>query len=597
MQISLDLPIDLGQYIFDGLAQKLKVFWIDLFCGAGGTSTGIHQANANAHVVACVNHDKKAIQSHKRNHPNCEHFIEDIRDFKVIMKLKELVERLRREHPGCIINIWASLECTNHSKAKGGLSRKADSRTLANHLTLYQKHLNPDYVMIENVREFLDWGPLRLKEGKNSTDTYSQLAVDKKGKYILVPDKRYLKIFYNEWVDEMRSFGMDYDYALLDSANFGAYTSRLRYFGIFARAGYPIVFPEATHSKKPTPGKEKWKAVKEVLKLDDEGESIFNRKKPLVENTLNRIYHGLVKFKDEGVFRYRNNGGSVDPQEKSKSLQQPMGTILSGNVHCIVKSVFTKQYNSGSDATRCKSINEPIGTLTTENSHAVVSALHISTYNGKPSYMSAEGPAPTLCTKDRVCLVQSNFIDQQYGTGVAASVDLPIGAITTVPKFNIVTVKPWLMDTNFKNIGTDIEQPAPTLLASRRYHYLMNPQYENKGTSINQPCFTLIAKTDKRPPYVMTAENGEGYIVIYDTDSPMTVKIKQFMAEHGIIDVKMRMLHVDEMLRVQGFPDDYILEGTQAEQKKFIGNSVVPLIAQKLIEVNYYSLETYLKAA
>lgn len=288
MQLSLNIPIDLGKYIYEGLNSKLKVFWIDLFCGAGGTSTGIHLANADAHVVACVNHDRKAINSHQKNHPNCEHFIESITDFKVVLKLKKIVDRLRAEYPGCKINIWASPDCTNHSKAKGGLSRKADSRTLANHLPMYVEHLNPDYVYIENVREFLDWGPVRLKEGHGSTKIYSSLVIDKKGDYVIVSDKRYLKIFYNDWVDEMKSFGYDYDYQLLDAADFGAYTSRVRYFGIYARNGFPIAFPEPTHSKKGTDGRKKWKAVKEVLNLNEEGQSIFERKKPLVENTLQR---------------------------------------------------------------------------------------------------------------------------------------------------------------------------------------------------------------------------------------------------------------------------------------------------------------------
>jgi DNA (cytosine-5)-methyltransferase 1 len=134
--------------------------------------------------------------------------------------------------------------------------------------------------------------------------------------------------------------------------------------------------------------------------------------------------------------------------------------------------------------------------------------------------------------------------------------------LTNVPKLALVHVKQWLL----------------------------NPQFASKGSSIDNPCFTLIARMDKRPPYIISAETGEGCIIIYENDSPITVKIKEFMAENGIIDIKMRMLLVDEMLRIQGFSEDYKLGGTQTDQKKFIGNSVVPLVAQKFVEANYNAL-------
>ena len=101
----------------------------------------------------------------------------------------------------------------------------------------------------------------------------------------------------------------------------------------------------------------------------------------------------------------------------------------------------------------------------------------------------------------------------------------------------------------------------------------MNPQYQSVGGDIDKPCFTLIARMDKMPPYLVSTEKGLG-IKIYDTDSPATVRIKEFMALYNIIDVKMRTLSVDELKRIMGFPDNYVLVGTQAEQKKYIGNAV-----------------------
>ena len=112
----------------------------------------------------------------------------------------------------------------------------------------------------------------------------------------------------------------------------------------------------------------------------------------------------------------------------------------------------------------------------------------------------------------------------------------------------------------------------------------MNPQFNSPGSSIDDPCFTLIARMDKRPPCLIVTESGEMAIEIYETDSPMMIKIKQFMAMYGIVDIKMRMLVVDELKLIMGFPEDYVLIGTQAEQKKFIGNAVEVTIARKWCE-------------
>ena len=103
------------------------------------------------------------------------------------------------------------------------------------------------------------------------------------------------------------------------------------------------------------------------------------------------------------------------------------------------------------------------------------------------------------------------------------------------------------------------------------------------GGDTNKPCFTLIARMDKMPPYLISTEKGLG-IRIFEKDSEMTCKIKEFMAMYGIIDIKMRMLNINELKRIMGFPDNYILVGTQAEQKKYIGNAVEVNMSRVLCE-------------
>ena len=400
----------------------MKLLYIDLFCGAGGTSTGVENARYMgeqcAKVIACVNHDANAIASHAANHPDALHFTEDIRTLELSTLIAH-VSKMRHQYPDALVVLWASLECTNFSKAKGGRPRDADSRTLAEHLFRYIEAIDPDYIQIENVEEFMSWGDL-----------------DANGKPISKDAGR----LYRKWVTNVCGYGYQFDHRILNSADYGAYTSRRRFFGIFARPFLPIVWPSQTHSK--TGGGtlfgslEKWKPVKEVLDFSDEGESIFCRKKPLAEKTLERIYAGLIKFVAGG------------------------------------KDAFIVKYNSMSRT-------------------------------GKYQAPSVDEPSPVVATQGRLALAKVNFLSKQFGG---------------------------------------------------------HPESKN-----------------------ISADGGFG-MQVSQKDSPMTVKIKEFMVLYGIIDIKMRMLRISELKRIMGFPSDYILVGTQADQKKFIGNAVEVNMARVLCE-------------
>lgn len=518
-----------------------KLLYVDLFCGAGGTSTGVNTARLQgkrcAEVIACVNHDAKAIASHAANHPDAMHFTEDIRSLE-LSPLQAHITKCKAENPDALIVLWASLECTNFSKAKGGQPRDPDSRTLAEHLFRYIEALNPDYIQIENVEEFMSWGD-----------------VDERGKPVSKDRGR----SYLRWVNNVMSYGYNFDYRILNAADFGAYTSRKRFFGIFAKYGLPIVFPEQTHSK--TGGKglfgivPKWRPVKEVLDLEDEGKSIFERNKPLSEATLERIHAGLIKFvaggKDAFLIKYNsmNQKGRYVPP----SIDAPCPTVaVQGRLALASVSFLSKQF-SGAPDDKNISVDGPAGTITTVDHHAFITAYYSPGIN-----TSCELPSPTITTQDRIGIVQTTFLDMQYGNSKPTSVETAAGTVTTNPKHHLVTVK--------------------------KSHYLMNPQYCSTGGSVDAPCFTLIARMDKMPPYLIATETGQIAIEIYESDSPMTVSIKEFMALYNIIDIKMRMLKIDELKLIMGFPEDYVLVGTQADQKKFIGNAVEVTVARKWCE-------------
>jgi DNA (cytosine-5)-methyltransferase 1 len=410
---------------------------IDLFCGAGGTTTGFTKAmavdrNGQLHpiakVVACVNHDPVQIKSHWANHPDVKHFEEDIRTLN-LTELTTLVNEQRKMHPTAFVILWASLECTNFSNAKGGQPRDADSRTLADHLPRYVEALNPDYVQIENVVEFMAWGPL-ASDGKPFST--------RKGED------------WMKWRTIMKSYGYYDDWKELNSADFGAHTRRNRLFGCFAKYELPIIWPVGTHNREGSGGLERWKPVREVLDFENLGESIVTRSKPLVEASLLRVFKGMKKFTG--------------------------------------KSSFLKLY-----------------------------------YTAGGNIASTDEPCPTLTTKDRVALVQL--------------------------------------------------QP-----------FTLNPSHGGHASSIDYPCVVVVARQDKAPLYLITAVNGIMKIPIYDTDSPTMVAIKEYMAENNLSDVYMRAFKIPELLRIQGFPPGYTLKGTQTEQKKGIGNAVVPHVPKAWAE-------------
>lgn len=537
----------------------MKLLYIDLFCGAGGTSSGVNSARLDdkqcATVIACVNHDKNAIASHAANHPEAMHFTEDIRTLELSPLLTHL-QSCRRQYPDALVVLWASLECTNFSKAKGGMPRDADSRTLAEHLFRYIEAINPDYIQIENVEEFMSWGD-----------------VDENGKPVSMDKGK----SYTRWVRNVKKYGYNFEYRILNAADYGAYTSRKRFFGIFGKKGLPISFPEATHSKEGTSSLfgtlEKWRPVRECLDFDDEGDSIFGRKKPLVEATLERIYAGLIKFvaggKDAFIVKYnsvnKRTGKHIPP-----SIDEPCPTVATQNRLGLAKVSFLSKQFSGDPMSKNVSVEAPAGAITCKDHHAIISAeKFIVNYRFNNTGHSIEDPSPTICTVGQIGIASCNFIDVQYGNGTERSCEHPAPTLTTKDKCSLVTVK----------------------------RFLMNPQYSSAGGSVDKPCFTLIARMDKMPPYLVATESGEAAIEVYPTDSPMTVKIKEFMALYGIVDIKMRMLKIPELKKIMGFPEDYVLVGTQAEQKKYIGNAVEVTIARRWCEALCAKLKEHFKNA
>lgn len=432
----------------------MKGLIIDCFAGGGGASTGIEMA-LNRHVDIAINHDPEAIRMHKANHPNTLHLTEDI--FEV-----DLEKYVNGRH---VALMWASPDCTSHSKAKGGQPRNKGLRILPWAVYKHAEKILPDVIIMENVEEIQQWGPL-----------------DEAGH----PIKERAGEDYQKFIKAMKSLGYVIESQELVAADYGAPTTRKRWYAIMRRDGNPIVWPQPTYNRFGENGKHPWLKCGDYIDWSDLGKSIFGRKKPLAEATMRRIANGyrkyvvendhpyIVKDKDAVGFLIQYHGETKVGDSRGQMLTEPIKTIDTSNRYGLVTAFVTKFYKTGIG----QDCETPLHTITTSPGHfGLVSA----------------------------------FLIKYYGTGCGQTLNEPLATITTKDRFGLV------------NVITEID--------------------------------------------------GEKYI---------------------LKDIFLRMLKAEPELKVmQGFPSDYIIT-RDAEGKKYpikeqvarIGNSVVPIMAEKLVAAN-----------
>ena len=426
---------------------------VDCFAGGGGASVGIEMA-LGRNIDIAVNHDPEAIRMHKVNHPKTLHLTEDI--FAV---------DLERHINGRTVELmWASPDCTSHSKAKGGQPRLSGLRMLPWAVHKHAAIIKPKVIIMENVEEIQQWGPL-----------------DENG----YPIKERNGEEYKRFIGAMEDLGYEFSCQELVAADYGAPTSRKRWYAVFRKDGHDIAFPERTHSKDGI-GYQKWLSCGDYIDWHDLGKSIFDRKKPLADATQRRIALGIQKYiinndnpyivpqKDAMSFLIQYHGETQKGESRGQFLTEPIKTIDTSNRYGLVTAFMTKFYKTGIG----HSLYEPIHTITTSAGHfGIVSA----------------------------------FLIKYYGSGQnIQGCDLPIGTLVTKDRFGLV------------NVVIDV--------------------------------------------------NGEKYI---------------------IKDIFLRMLKPEELKVLQGFPKDYIIDHDIdwkpypiKEQVARIGNSVVPIMAEKIVAAN-----------
>lgn len=319
---------------------------VDLFCGAGGTSTGALQAMNAAGVsseLVCVNHWPVAIETHAANHPGALHFCEPI----------ETVDPVQATGGRPVNFLLASPTCTYYSKARGARPTSDQQRMQPYEVVKWVKATKPKVLIVENVHEFRDWGPVDDETGR--------------------PIKEKAGINFHEWVAALKAAGMhDIEHRVLCCADYGDATVRNRFFLIARSDGQPIEWPSPTHAEK-TLAKmldlKPHRPASEIIDLSVPSTSIFARPKPLAQNTLARIARGFARCGQNGnpflvVLRRHADGRSMD---------LPLPTVTAGGLHIgLVEPMVTSFYSTARDA---RPISEPLHTVTTKDRFGLIEPM------------------------------------------------------------------------------------------------------------------------------------------------------------------------------------------------------------------------------
>lgn len=363
---------------------------VDNFAGGGGASTGIELATGRPVDIA-INHDPDAILMHKTNHPNTTHYCESVWDVEP--------EKICQGHPVGLM--WLSPDCKHFSRAKGGKPRDKNIRGLAWIAVRWAATVRPRVIILENVPEFVTWGPL-------SADGF--------------PNKNKIGVTFRSFVNALKLHGYDVQWKELKACDYGAPTIRKRFFLIARCDGQPIIFPEPTHGA----GRKPYRTAAECIDWSIPCKSIFGRSKPLAEKTMIRIARGLDKFtlKAERPFIVPIGYGERSGQApRVNSLDEPLSTIVS-TVKQALAAPHLIQYHSETSGheVRGQALAEPIMTVDASPRYGLTAA-HIVKYYSGDNYSDCGAPLGTVTTKDRCGLVESHLCVLRNGADCKALSD------------------------------------------------------------------------------------------------------------------------------------------------------------------------------
>ena len=543
---------------------------IDNFAGGGGASTGIEMATGRSVDIA-INHDYDAIAMHRANHPNTRHYCEDV--WQV-----DPVEACSGNQVGLA---WFSPDCTHFSRAKGGKPVDKNIRGLAWVTIRWALKVRPRVIMLENVPEIRTWGPLGadnkpIKERAGETfdgfikaltagiphdhPAFAEMCATLE----ISPDS-------TEAAKLEQGLGYNAEYRILRSCDYGAPTTRTRFYLIARCDGKPIVFPPPTHGNGK--GLKPYHTAAECIDWSIPAQSIFERDKPLAENTLRRIARGIEKFvinNPEPFIVTVNHSGEGFRGQKA---DEPLGTITAKNGYGVVTPTIMCNNTGNAGA----AVDTPLPTVTTGNRNYMVAPsliqYHSETANDEVRGQELSEPLMTVDTSPRYALSVAHIMKNYGGNyqGAGSGADKPLDTVTAHDHNSLVTAHILTMRNNMD--GQPADEPLATITAGGSHHAEVQAflvKYFSNGTPkpVNSPLDTVTTK-DR---FALVTIHGEEYI---------------------ITDIKMRMLQPRELFNAQGFPEDYIIDHDdsgkpypKSKQTARCGNAVTPPVPAALVRAN-----------
>ncbi|MER1433106.1 DNA cytosine methyltransferase [Enterobacter hormaechei] len=603
---------------------------VDNFAGGGGASTGIELAIGRSVDIA-INHDENAVAMHTTNHPDTLHYCESVFD------VNPLVATAGRP----VGLAWFSPDCRHFSKAKGSKPVEKEIRGLAWIVIRWALAVRPRVMMLENVEEFKTWGPLIVSadggqrpDPERAGETFEAFCGMLSGGIpaghpALVECCEFLGIAADGEQAQQLVDGLGYavDHRELRACDFGAPTIRKRFFMVMRCDGVPVTWPEPTHGDPKTPAVQSgklapWRTAAECIDWSIPAQSIFDRKKPLAENTLKRIARGIQRFVIDSASPFIVKCNHTTTKGKydcfrGQGLAEPLQTITKTHGYAIAVPHLTK-FRTGATG---QPVTEPVPTVTAGtslrpggNGHAlgVVEAELaplIARQFGASIGHRADEPSATITAGGggKSQLVAANLVKHYGGNyqGAGIGLDEPTHSVTTVDHHAVVAAH--LMVNNTGHPGGAADLPAHTVTTGNHHaavtsHLVMLRGTCRDGRVVDAPAPGLTAG-GLHVGNVETSLATDGY------DEQRAAQALTFLREYcgadsdglvtvdgvvyRIVDIGMRMLQPAELYRAQGFPEWYIIDqdykGTRYAKDKQVarcGNAVPPPFAEALVRAN-----------
>lgn len=584
----------------------------DLFCGAGGSSTGAERAlraMGRSSILVAVNHWAVAISTHTLNHPTARHHCTDLEHAKPL----ELVPE------GRLDLLIASPTCTFHSRARGGKPVNDQQRMDPWHVVRWCTDLRVARLLIENVPEFVDWGPCSLTTGRP--------IPSRKGEY------------FRAWVDALKAIGFRIDYDVLCCADYGDPTTRNRFFAIGCSDRGKLRWPNPTHAKGGSSdllgARAPWRAAAEIIDWTIPGKSIFTRTRPLKPNTLRRILAGALRYgwpkaycealqalldgatprldvtaEEAAPFLVHFRGTSAEHLERSAmDIASPLPTITAGGRHVGVIMAT----GAGGVA---RELSQPIPTVTAGGDGGARPHLITPLLMGGQSSATAkptEQPAPTVTTVARQQLIQP-LVAPYYGGGsgkTSKPAGEPLDAVTTKARFGVAeAVIVSTSNSSSPGVPRPASEPVRTITTAKGGDMAVATPIVMRGNvgdgrecdmrPATEPVQTVTCSESLAlaTPLLMRTAHGDSdgrdpasrILDMHEPIPALTGSNEFGIAEPAIegyrIDILYRMLHWRELARATSFDDEgevYQFAGNATEITKQIGNAVPGRTSKALV--------------